>query len=141
VTRILSFSSDDEFAERLESMIEESGYRNRSMFLRDASLHFAEAKQRGELNTMADETVVDGTLVIYYQHDAERRLMHLRHQPSLEVHSYHHNCLSESHTCVDTMQLRASASAIRNAISELSGTEGVDRVSFTAAPMRTVGCC
>ena len=82
MSRILSFSTDNEFAEQLARLIIDSGYKNRSMFLRDASLHFAEAKRRGDLETMDDDTVLEGTIVIYYQHGVENKLMERRYQRS-----------------------------------------------------------
>ena len=141
MSRIMSFSTDREFANELEGIISECGYRNRSRFLRDASRHFAESIRRGDISSMDDSTIVDGTLVIHYQHDAEMRLMHLRHQKGLNVHSFHHNCLADSHTCVDTILLRGKSGIIRQSIDQLNDTKGVDRVSFIIAPMRQTGCC
>ncbi len=58
MSRIISFSSDDEFSDGLENMIEKSGYKNRSRFLRDAALHFSDYKQRGELSKMDDDEII-----------------------------------------------------------------------------------
>ena len=69
MSRIMSFSTDKKFAELLDNLIDNSGYKNRSMFLRDASLHFAEITQKGDLSTMNNNDLVEGTLVIYYQHN------------------------------------------------------------------------
>ncbi|MEJ6530847.1 MAG: CopG family ribbon-helix-helix protein [Candidatus Poseidoniales archaeon] len=141
MSRILSFSTDNEFAEQLERLIIDSGYKNRSMFLRDASLHFAEAKRRGDLETMDDDTVLEGTIVIYYQHGVENKLMELRHSHEIDVFSFHHNCLTDSHSCVDTMQVRGNATSFRKAIDKLNNTQDIDKVEFVAAPMREHGCC
>ena len=140
MNRVISFSGDEEFLDSLDSMIESTGYRNRSMFLRDASLHFAEAS-RGDLNTMDDDSKTEGVLVIFYQHGVETKILDIRHSHSIEVSSFHHNCLKESHTCVDTMQIRGTASAVKDAISRLRSTQDVDRVSFVSAPLRDSGCC
>ena len=140
-SRIISFSADTEFAEDLNRMISDSGYQNRSMFLRDASLFFADANRRGDLQTMNPSTDVEGTLIIYYQHEIEGRLLDLRHSSKIEVPSFHHNCLSESHTCVDVMLLRGQAAPLREVLSGLKDTKGVDRVAFTVAPHRESGCC
>ena len=140
-SRIISFSTDTEFAEDLNRMISDSGYQNRSMFLRDASLFFADANRRGDLHTMDSSTDVEGTLIIYYQHEIEGRLLDLRHSSKIEVQSFQHNCLSESHTCVDVMLVRAQAGPLREVISGLKDTNGVDRVGFTVAPYRETGCC
>jgi len=141
MSRVLSFSTDNEFAEQLEHLIHQSGYSNRSLFLRDASLHFAEAQRRGELVAMDDDVVLDGTIVIYYQHGVENKLMELRHSHEIEVISFHHNCLTDSHTCVDTMQVRGDAHSFRQAIDKLNNTQDIDKVNFIAAPMRDNGCC
>ena len=47
MTQIISFSADTEFASGLEELISKSGYSNRSRFIRDASLFYAEMQQRG----------------------------------------------------------------------------------------------
>ena len=141
MSRILSFSTDNTFAMQLTRLISESGYKNRSMFLRDASLHFAEAKRRGDLETMEDNVILEGTIVIYYQHGVENKLMELRHSHEIDVFSFHHNCLTESHSCVDTMQVRGSASSFRTMIDKLNNTRDIDKVSFISAPMREDGCC
>ncbi len=141
MSRVLSFSADDDFANQLDWLIKKSGYSNRSMFLRDASLHFAEAKRRGDIETMDSDTVLDGTMIIYYQHGVENKLMELRHSHAIEVFSFHHNCLTESHSCVDTMQVRGSASSFRMIIKKLNDTKDIDKIEFIPAPMREHGCC
>ena len=54
MSRIISFSSDKEFAKQLEALVKKSGYKNRSMFIRDASIHFCDAMTRGDIFSMAD---------------------------------------------------------------------------------------
>ena len=117
MTRIISFSVDNSFADDLKQMIKDTGYKNRSMFLRDASIHFSDTKLRGELNQMENDEHVSGTLVIYYQHEVEHRLLDLRHSSLVSVQSYHHNCLPDNHMCVDTMQVTGNAEDLRTAIS------------------------
>ena len=140
MARIISFSSDNEFLESLDSMIEETGYKNRSMFLRDASLHFADAS-RGDLSFMDDDTETEGVMVIFYQHGVESKILDIRHSHSVEVSSFQHNCLTGSHTCVDTLQIKGVASSLREIVSRLRNTKDVDRVSFVPAPQREAGCC
>lgn len=140
MTRIISFSSDNDFLESLDSMIEETGYKNRSMFLRDASVHFADAS-RGDLSTLEDDSETEGVMVIFYQHGVESKILDIRHSNSVEVSSFHHNCLTESHTCVDTLQIKGTASSLREIVSILRNTNNVDRVSFVPAPLRESGCC
>ena len=140
MSRIVSFSGDNEFLDSLDSMIEETGYKNRSMFLRDASMQFADSS-RGDLSSMGDEMDTEGVLVIFYQHGVESKILDIRHSHSVEVSSFHHNCLTESHTCVDTLQIKGSASSLREIVSRLRNTKDVDRVSFIPAPVRESGCC
>ncbi len=141
MSRVLSFSTDKEFANLLDHYIGQSGYKNRSLFLRDASIHFAESLQRGELISIDDQVIVEGTVVIYYQHGVENKLMDLRHSHEIEVFSYHHNCLTASHTCVDTMQVKGKASSFKHMLDFLNNTRDVDKVNFIAAPVRENGCC
>ena len=141
MSRIISFSSDDEFSDSLESLIEKSGYKNRSRFLRDAALHFADYNQRGDLSEMKEDEVIEGHLVIYYQHGIESKLLDLRHTNSLEIANYNHSCLKHSHTCVDILQAIGSAGNFRSMIENLQDTPNVDKVSFVSAPMRDQGCC
>ena len=141
MSRVISFSGDKEFAHRLDSIIEDSGYKNRSMFLRDASLHFADINRGGDLSTMDADSVTEGVLVIFYQHGVESKILDIRHSHSILVSSYNHNCLTDSHTCVDTMQIRGEAGSVNDIVERLKNTRDVDRVSFVSAPLREAGCC
>ena len=73
MSKIISVSVDDAFANGLENLMKASGYSNRSRFLRDAALAFADLKQRGELADMAGDTTVEGHLIIYFQHENTNR--------------------------------------------------------------------
>jgi len=141
MSKIVSFSVDDTFASGLDELMKASGYQNRSRFLRDAATAFAELQQRGDLADMKNEEVVEGHLVIYYQHGGEAKLLEIRHSHDLEISSYNHSCLSHSHTCVDILHAVGQAQSFRNAIEVLQNTPSVDKVSFVAAPMRDEGCC
>ena len=141
MSRIISFSSDDSFSDGLENTIAKSGYKNRSRFMRDAVLHFADYKQRGELESMDEDEFIEGHLIIYYQHGVESKLMELRHSHELEVFSFHHNCLTKSHSCVDTLQLSGTAKSLRSAMEKLNDIRDVDKVEFVSAPLRDHGCC
>ena len=79
MSQIISFSADREFAADFDNLIERSGYKNRSRFIRDATLFFAEMQQRGDLMEMDPNEVVEGHLVVYYQHGNEQKLLDLRH--------------------------------------------------------------
>ena len=143
MSQIISFSADRDFAKDFDHLIERSGYKNRSRFIRDASLFFAEKQQRGDLSEMDEATTVEGHLVVYYQHDHGKgqKLLDLRHSELVEVSSYSHSSLKHSHTCVDLLQVKGSAGNIRFVVEDLQNTPNVDKVSFVVAPMRADGCC
>ena len=143
MSQIISFSADSDFAKDFDSLIERSGYRNRSRFIRDAALYFADIQQRGDLTEMDEKETVEGHLVVYYQHDhgKAQKLLDLRHSDLIEVASYTHSSLKHSHTCVDLLQVKGSAGNIRFVIEGLQNTQYVDKVSFVLAPMRDDGCC
>ncbi|MEZ7988199.1 MAG: ribbon-helix-helix protein, CopG family, partial [Candidatus Poseidoniaceae archaeon] len=83
MSQIISFSVDKSFSEGLENLIEKSGYKNRSKFLRDAALYYADVQQRGEIASMKDDEIVEAHLIIYYQHGIEPKLMEIRHSNKL----------------------------------------------------------
>ena len=58
MSRVVSFSTDRQFADDLDNLIAKSGYKNRSRFIRDASLYFADLQQRGSLEEMKDDEEV-----------------------------------------------------------------------------------
>ena len=141
MSQIISFSADKEFANDLDNLIENSGYQNRSRFIRDAAVYFAEIQQRGDLMNMNGDEIVEGHMVVYYQHGVENKLLELRHSDLLEVTTYNHSCLTYSHACVDIVQAKGKASNLRLVIEQLQNTPNVDKVSFITAPMREEGCC
>lgn len=141
MSKIISFSSDGNFSENLDALIKKSGYKNRSRFMRDAAHFFSEYKQRGELSDMNDDEILEGHLIIYYQHGIEKKLLDIRHSNELDIATYNHSCLKHSHTCVDLMQAIGTAADFRRVIAQLQDTSSVDKVSFISAPMREEGCC
>lgn len=141
MSQIITFSADKKFANELDNIIKKSGYQNRSRFIRDASLFYSEIQQRGELKNMKDEEIVEGHLVIYYQHGVENKLMDIRHSHSLEISSYNHSCLKHSHTCVDIIQGMGTALEFRKIMEQLQNTPNINKISFISAPMRDEGCC
>ena len=141
MSKIISFSVDDDFASGLDQLMDDSGYQNRSRFLRDAASAFADMKRRGELSDMVNDEVVEGHLIVYYQHDAEGKLLEIRHSNNLNVTSYNHSCLAHSHTCVDVLHAIGSAASFRSTIEMLQNTANVDKVTFVSAPLREDGCC
>tara|TARA_B100000686_G_C16754238_1_gene954434 strand:+ start:751 stop:1182 length:432 start_codon:yes stop_codon:yes gene_type:complete len=143
MTQIISFSADNDFSREFDNLIKKSGYKNRSRFIRDASLFFSEMQQRGDLANMKGDLTIEGHLVVYYQHDhgSGQRLLDLRHSELIEVASYTHSSLKHSHACVDVLQVKGKAENIRSVIERLQNTPYVDKTSFITAPMREDGCC
>mgnify|MGYP000843854336 FL=1 len=141
MSQIISFSADKAFSESLEGLIEKSGYQNRSKFLRDAAVHYADVQQRGDIVNMSNDEVVEGHLIIYYQHGIEHKLMEIRHSHSLEITAYSHSCLNHSHTCVDIIHAIGTAAQYRETIEQLQNIPNVDKVTVVSAPLRTEGCC
>ena len=141
MSQIITFSADAEFAQRLDSMTKETGYKNRSRFLRDAALNYNEQITSGDLENKEDGDIAEGTMVIYFQHESGKHLEKYRHIGEVNVHSYQHSCLSFSHSCVDTMQLNGKVSSIKSMIKGIRQTEGVDKVQFIISPKRDHGCC
>ena len=142
MSQIISFSADKEFAAEFDNLIEKSGYKNRSRFIRDAALFFAESQQRGDLYNMDDNLEVEGHLVVYYQHGADQKLMVSR-TDSIEVAAYHHSSrLGHScHSSVDVIHVKGEARHVRAVFEQLQNTSNVDKVNFISAPMRDTDCC
>tara|TARA_B100001564_G_C20577266_1_gene641285 strand:+ start:80 stop:505 length:426 start_codon:yes stop_codon:yes gene_type:complete len=141
MSQIISFSVDKPFADSLESLIKKSGYQNRSKFLRDAALHFADLQQRGDLSKMDDQEVIEGHLIIHYQHGIEHKIMEVRHSNTLDIKTYNHSCLPHSHMCVDVLHSIGNATQFRSVISQLQNTPNVDKVTLVRTPVRESGCC
>lgn len=142
MSQIISFSSDREFAKDLESLASNSGYNNRSRFIRDAVLYYSEIQQRGELMNMDEDLVIEGHLIVYYEHGSEQKLMVSR-TDSVEVAAYYHSTrLGHScHSCVDVIHVKGKVSDIRAVYEQLQNTNNVDKVTFETAPMRDDDCC
>ena len=141
MSQIISFSADKKFVADFDRLIERSGYKNRSRFIRDAALFYAEMQQRGDLMSMDENEIIEGHLVVYYQHGNEQKLLDLRHSDLVDVAAYSHSSLKHSHACVDVIQAKGKAGNLRLIIEQLQNTPDVDKVSFTSAPMREEGCC
>ena len=91
--------------------------------------------------SMDENEIIEGHLVVYYQHGNEQKLLDLRHSDLVDVASYSHSSLKHSHACVDVIQAKGKAGNLRLIIEQLQNTPDVDKVSFTSAPMREEGCC
>ena len=121
--------------------MEAAGYKNRSRFMRDAAVAFADLKRRGELDKMADDLVIEGHMVSSTSNTMQTNSLMYGIPTTLNITSYNHNCLSHSHTCVDVMHAIGKAAAFRTTIARIQAFQGVDKVSFVVAPQREEGCC
>jgi len=142
MSQIISFSADNEFADGFESLIGKSGYTNRSSFLRDAAMFFAEVQQKGDLMDMDGGLIVEGHLIVHYQEKGDQKLMVSRTE-AIEVAAYHHSSrLGHScHLCVDVVHVKGTANHVRSVYEKLQNTSNVEKVSFISAPLRDEECC
>ena len=140
MSRVVSFSVDNQFTDELDNLVQTSGYDSRSRFLRDASLHFAEELQRGSLESMDESTQIEGILIVFFQHGIEQKLHNIRHSGEITVTSYSHTS-QFNNSCVDMMQASGTAGNMRKVMQQLQKTQDVDRVTFIPAPLRDHGCC
>ena len=140
MSRVVSFSVDNKFADDLDNLVQTSGYDNRSRFLRDASLHFAEELQRGSIDSMENDTDIEGILIVFFQHGIEQKLHNIRHSGEITVTSYSHTS-QFNNSCVDMMLASGKAGKMRKVMQQLQKTQDVDRVTFIPAPLRDHGCC
>ena len=133
MSRVISFSVDNQFADELDNLVKSSGYDNRSRFLRDASLNLAEESMDPELN-------IEGILIVFFQHGIEQKLHDIRHSGDITVTSYNHTS-QFNNSCVDMMLAFGTAGKMREVMQKLQNTQDVDRVTFVPAPLREHGCC
>ena len=140
MSRVISFSVDNQFADELDNMVKSSGYDNRSRFLRDASLNLAEELQRGSLESMDPELSIEGILIVFFQHGIEQKLHDIRHSGEITVTSYNHTS-QFNNSRVDMMLAFGTAGKMRKVMQLLQKTQDVDRVTFIPAPLRDQGCC
>ena len=90
---------------------------------------------------MADEEVIEGHLVVHYQHGNEQKLMVSR-TDSLEIAAYHHSSRRTLLSFIGRCRSRkGEAINVRRVFEQLQNTGNVDKVSFISAPMRPDDCC
>lgn len=117
----LSLSLEKPLFERLERLVQRSGYTNRSEFVRDM---IRERLVEGEW--AADQEVL-GTITLLYDHHRRQlseKLTHLQHH-------HHHVVLVTTHVhlshdlCAEVILVRAKASEIRELADTLRQQKGV----------------
>ena len=95
-----------------------------------------------ELMSIADDVVIEGHLVVHYEHKEDQKLMVSR-TGNVEIAAYHHSSrLGHScHLSVDVIHVKGQATDVRKIVGKLQNTQNVDKVSFILAPMSFEECC
>jgi CopG family nickel-responsive transcriptional regulator len=117
----LSLSLDRALLDRLQDMIAESGYTNRSEFVRDL-LRDQIVQRQWELN---EEAI--GTITVLYDHHARmlsEKLTDLQHDHHENVMATMHVHLDE-HLCVETVLVRGPAEQLRRLANAIRQQRGV----------------
>jgi len=117
----LSISLEESLFEKLEQLVEESRYGNRSEFVRDMI-----RDRLVELEWERDEEVV-GTLTLLYDHHARLlsdKLMHLQHHHHETILATTHVHL-DSHMCVEVSLMRGRAGRLREIADLVRRQKGV----------------
>lgn len=114
-------SMDGELLEKLDRMVQESKYPNRSEFIRDILRH-----RLVEEEWESDREVV-GTLTLTFNHHERAlsdRLTELQHEHCASVLASTHVHLDEE-MCVEVIIMRGRAGEIRELADEMRGQRGV----------------
>ncbi len=125
----LSFSIEDSLVARLDQLMGDAGYRNRSEFIRDMIRdRIVDSEWR------SNEEVV-GTVTLVYDHHARgvtQKLTDLQHQFHGSVLANTHVHL-DHHTCVEAILVRGEAETIRKVVGLLQQQKGVLNASLSLA--------
>jgi len=126
-----SFSIEKPLADKLEKMIRESHYENRSEFIRDLV--------RGKL--VAEEWQTDGealgTISLLYDHHKRRlseKLIEVQHQHAAQVLATTHVHLDER-VCAEMIMARGKAADIRHLFDHMRQEKGVLHASLSLGTM------
>lgn len=117
----VSFSLERSLEERLEQLVEEHGYDNRSEFLRDLI-----RKRLVQKEWDSDADVV-GSILLVYDHERRElssRLTHLQHHVHHLILATTHVHLDE-HMCAEVIVCRGKAGEIQDIVHTLSRERGV----------------
>ncbi|MCP4643634.1 MAG: nickel-responsive transcriptional regulator NikR [bacterium] len=117
----LSFTIEQALHDRLSALMGDSGYANRSEFIRDLI--------RGRLveeEWKADEEAV-GTITLVYDHE----MRHLSHKLTAVQHHHHDAVLAtthvhlDEHICAEMIMVRGRAKVIEHIADEMRSQKGV----------------
>ena len=117
----LSFSIEEPLYERLEALVKEGQYANRSEFIRDL------IRERLVERQWARDEVAVGTITILYNHHTRglmQRLMHIQHHHHEVILTTTHVHLYE-HLCAETIVVKGLAHAIKTLADLLKQQKGV----------------
>ena len=143
MSRIISFSADNDFTDGFESLIAKSGYTNRSSFLRDATMFFSQKFSRGgDLMNMQGDLIVEGHLIVHYQEKSEQKLMVSR-TDTIEVVTYHHSSrLGHScHSCVDVVHVKGMLKVLEKSMNNFRILPMSIRYLSLVLMMKDEDCC
>lgn len=127
----LSFSIEQSLVSRLEQLMAEAGYRNRSEFIRDMIRdRIVESEWR------SNENVV-GTVTLVYDHHVRgltEKLTDLQHQFQGSVLANTHVHL-DHHTCIEAILVRGDTETIHKVVGLLQQQKGVLKASLSLASL------
>ena len=127
----LSFSIEQTLVDRLERLMGEAGYRNRSEFIRDMIRDRIVA-----MEWKANEEVV-GTVTLVYDHHVRglsEKLTDLQHRFQGAVLANTHVHLNHQ-TCIEAILVRGNAETIREVVGLLQQQKGVLKASLSLASL------
>lgn len=123
----LSLSIEKPLFERLEKLVKQSGYTNRSEFVRDM------IRQRLVEGEWEKDRDVLGSITLVYNHHQRRlseKLIHLQHHHHGSVKVTTHVHLSRE-LCAEVIVVRARASEVRELADRLRQQKGVLHAGLT----------
>ena len=124
----LSLSLEAPLLEKLESLVAEKGYCNRSEFIRDL---IREQLVRSKWDSGAEMV---GTITLVYNHHQRglsEKLVEIQHDCTEHILAATHVHLSHE-ICAELIMIRGRGEAIRKLTDNLSKLKGVLHVSFSA---------
>lgn len=125
----MSFSIEKPLLQRLEKLVKQSGYTNRSEFVRDM------IRQRLVETEWDKNAEVLGTITLLYDHHQRRlteKLIDLQHD-------HHHAVLATTHVhlskalCAEVIIMKAQAGKVRTLVDALRQQKGVLHAELTMA--------
>lgn len=122
-------SMESELLSKLDNLMEEKGYANRSEILRDL---VREKLTEKEWKSGKSETIGTLTLVYDHHHHLQEKLTDLQHD-------YHKNILStthihmDEHNCLEILILKGKGKTIQQIANKLIATKGVKIGKLSAA--------